>query len=161
MFKLATLALACAIVPSALAATSWDGTYKLDRSKSHLTGDSFTYSKAANGMWHVAFGDLGFDFAPDGKPYPVFDADHTQIATMKGDHELDYSSQFKGKTTSSTKEVLSADGNTLTDETSGTKVDGTTYTTSSTSKTQRHRHRLPRQMGLHKSRQHFERSLRH
>jgi hypothetical protein len=134
MKKLLTLALACALVPSALAASPWDGTYKLDRSKSHLTGDSFTYSKTANGMWHVSFGDLGYDFAPDGKPYPVFDADHTTTTTMNGDHTLIMVNAFKGKTTATTKETLSADGTTLTDETSGTRADGTTYTSSYTSK---------------------------
>jgi hypothetical protein len=134
MTKLLTLALACAIVPSALAASPWDGTYKLDRSKSHLTGDSFTYSKAVNGMWHVSFGDLSYDFAPDGKPYPVFDADHTVTTTMNGDHALTMVSAFKGKVTSTTRETLSADGSTLTDETSGTRVDGTSYSTTETSK---------------------------
>ena len=134
MTKLLILALACAVVPSAFAASLWDGTYKLDRSKSHLTGDSFTYSKAANGMWHVSFGELSYDFLPDGKPYPVLDADHTVTTTMNGDHALIMVSAFKGKTTSTTKETLSADGTTLTDESSGTRADGTSYTSSSTSK---------------------------
>jgi hypothetical protein len=134
MTKFLTLALACAIVPSALAASLWDGTWKLDRAKSHLTGDSFTLSKTANGMWHASFGDLGYDFLPDGKPYPVLDADHTITVTMNGDHALTEISAFKGKTTSTTKETLSADGTTLTDETSGTRADGTSYTSSSTSK---------------------------
>jgi hypothetical protein len=134
MTKFLTLALACAIVPSALAASPWDGTWKLDRAKSHLTGDSFTYSKTANGMWHASFGDLGYDFLPDGKPYPVLDADHTVTTTMNGDHALTMVSAFKGKTTSTTKETLSADGTTLTDDSSGTRADGTSYTSSSTSK---------------------------
>ena len=129
------LALACiTLTSSAFAASPWDGTWKLDRAKSHLTGDSFTYSKLPNGLWHVAFGDLGYDFAPDGKPYPVFDADHTVTTTMQGDHALTFVNQFKGKTTSTMKETLSADGSTITDETTGTHVDGSTYTSTETSK---------------------------
>lgn len=127
-------ALTCLLTTSALAASPWDGTWKLDRSKSHLTGDSFTYSKTANGMWHASFGDLSYDFLPDGKPYPVLDADHTVTTTMNGDHALTMVSAFKGKTTSTTKETLSADGTTLTDASSGTRADGTSYTSSSTSK---------------------------
>jgi len=134
MKALYSCALACLLTSSAFAASPWDGTWKLDRAKSHLTGESFTYSKTANGMWHVSSGDLTYDFRPDGKPYPVLDADHTITTTMSGDHALTIVNAFKGKTTSTTKETLSADGTTLTDESSGTRADGTSYTSSSTSK---------------------------
>jgi hypothetical protein len=127
--------LMCAlVVPSAFAASLWDGTWKLDRSKSHLTGDSFTYSKTGDGMWLITAGQVKIPFAPDGKPYPVLDPDHTMIATMNGDHGMTFVDQFKGKTTSTMKETLSADGSTLTDESTGVHADGSTYTSSETSK---------------------------
>jgi hypothetical protein len=122
--------LACALVcataaPAAFAANPWDGSWKLDRSKSHFEGQSFSYSKTAAGLWHVKAGTFAFDFAPDGKPYPVTGPEDIQIAHMKGDHELTWVSQLKGKTLSTTDETLSADGKTLTDHTTGTRPDGT------------------------------------
>jgi hypothetical protein len=122
MKVLPCLALACAfLAPVALtstahAASPWDGTWKLDRSKSHLTGRSFTYTKLPSGLWHVSFGNLGYDFAPDGKPYPFL---NNTIVTS-----------IAGKVTETDKETLSADGKTITDETTGTRPDGTSYTDS-------------------------------
>lgn len=125
MKNLFAVALACALAPSAFAAGPWDGTWKIDLSKSHFEGQSFTYSKTAKGMWHVKAGNFGFDFAPDGKPYPVTGPEDIQVAHMMGDHELMWENKVKGKTVSMTDEKLSADGKTLTDHTTGTRPDGT------------------------------------
>jgi hypothetical protein len=134
MKVLPCLALACAfLAPVALtstahAASPWDGTWKLDRSKSHLTGRSFTYTKLPSGLWHVSFGNLGYDFAPDGKPYPFLN--NTIVTTAQGDHQLTFVTSIAGKVTETDKETLSADGKTITDETTGTRPDGTSYTDS-------------------------------
>jgi hypothetical protein len=140
MKVLPTLALACAffaplsLTASAHAASPWDGTWNLNRAKSHLTGDSFTYTKLPNGMWHFAYGNIGYDFAPDGKSYPSFDPEHPVTTTANGDHALTIVTSFKGKPTSTIQETLSPDGQTLTDVTTGVHPDGSSYTTTVVSK---------------------------
>src|ERR1700719_3316258 len=67
------LAVALLAVPALSAAAAndpWTGTWKLDPAKSHFTGDTFTYSKLANGLMHYSNGSTqGFDFGIDGKEY--------------------------------------------------------------------------------------------
>lgn len=123
--RLLTLCCAFAVPALALAASPWDGTWKIDMSKSHFEGQSFTYSKGATaGMWHVKAGNVSFDFGTDGKPYATVDPDDTMVAKMKGDHALSWDNITKGKTISTTDETLSSDGKTLTDHTTGTRPDG-------------------------------------
>jgi hypothetical protein len=126
MHKLLAAALTCAALTCpALASTPWDGAWKLDLSKSHLTGSSFTYSRNANGTWHFSDGGaVSFDFAPDGKPYQTLTPDDTMVVTSAGDHALTIVNRFKGNETSTIHETLSADGKTLTDHTTGTRPDG-------------------------------------
>lgn len=73
------LALICAATTTLTAQTtsSWNGTWKLDHAKSHLTGTTYTFSKGDNGMWIFTEGRFTFTFAPNGKPYPVVDKSHT------------------------------------------------------------------------------------
>jgi hypothetical protein len=122
--RLIPLVCALAAPTLLLAASPWDGTWKLDLSKSHFEGQSFTYSKGANGMWHIKAGNVAYDFGMDGKPYPTVDADDTVAATMKGDHTIRFENGFKGKVMSVTEETLSADGKTITDHSTGTRPDG-------------------------------------
>jgi len=133
MKKLIACAFALALVStSAFAASPWDGTWKLNRSKSHFTGASYSYTKTADGKWQVTNGPISVVFAPDGKPYPVLDADHTMIVTMTDAHTMKTTNQFKGKTTSTSVDTLSADGNTISDVTTGTHEDGSPYTSKET-----------------------------
>jgi hypothetical protein len=128
MYKLLATTLACAALSSAaFASTPWDGTWKLDLNKSHLTGPSFTYSKTANGMWHYTDGVTSFDFAADGKPYKTISPEDTLTVTANGDHALNLVSRFKDKITAVTQETLSADGRMLTDRATGTRPDGTKF----------------------------------
>lgn len=123
--RLLTLACAVALPCLAQAASPWDGTWKIDLSKSHYEGQSFNYSKTSSGMWHVSWGNLGFDFAADGKAYPTLDKDSTIVVHAKGDHELMWDNKLNGTTLSTTDETLSSDGKVLTDHTTGTRPDGT------------------------------------
>jgi len=133
MKKLLACAFALALVSTtAFAASPWDGTWKLDRAKSHFTGASFTYAKTADGMWQVKNGPLTIAFATDGKSYPVLDADHTMMVTMTDAHTMKTVNQFKGKTTSTSIDTLSADGKTLSDVTTGTHEDGSPFTSTET-----------------------------
>jgi hypothetical protein len=45
-----------AVLPALAADSPWIGNWKLDPAKSHFIGDTFTYSKAANGMMHFSDG---------------------------------------------------------------------------------------------------------
>jgi hypothetical protein len=132
MKTLLACALACVLLPSAFAASPWDGTWKLDRAKSHFTGTSFTYSKNAAGMWHFKNGPIAVDFAPDGKPYPGLDPEHTSITTLPDPHTMKTVSMFNGKVTATSIDTLSADGKTISDVTTGTHEDGSSYTSTET-----------------------------
>jgi len=83
-------------------------------------------------MWESSFGKLKFNFAPDGKPYPMFDKDHTITATMPDSHTLKSVNMVKGKVTSTSIDTLSADGKTISDVTTGTREDGSSYTSTET-----------------------------
>ena len=66
MKLLLTAALACAaIAPAAFAANPWDGTWKLDQSKSHYEGPTFSYLKSPDGSWTVTDdATIHFKFTP-------------------------------------------------------------------------------------------------
>ena len=111
-----------ASTPYTRANSPWDGTWKLDRSKSHLTGQTITLSKSKNGMWRYNDGTISYEFALDGKPVHTF-ADGTMSATADGDHALNLVFKSKGSE-SQVHLVLSADGKQLTDHSTGTRPDG-------------------------------------
>src|SRR5476649_2590602 len=111
-----------ASTPSTLANSPLDGTWKLDRAKSHLTGQTITLSKTSNDKWRYNDGTISYEFALDGKPVSTF-ADGTMAATADGDHALNL--VFKSKAQESRVHlVLSADGKTVTDHSTGTRPDG-------------------------------------
>ena len=124
MLSCSLAALACG---SALAADSpWVGTWKLDPAKSHFTGDTFTYSKAANGMMHYADGSASdYDFAVDGKPYKSLN--RTIVWSHPAPDTWDSQFTVNGKVVGTTRRVLSADGKTLTLSMKGARPDGSPY----------------------------------
>ena len=121
-------ALACASAsPALFAASPWDGTWKLDRSKSHYEGQTFTYTKKPNGMWTVSDGAaVHFDFGTDGKPYKTVDADDTTTTKMENDHSWTYTDEFKDKVVRKTHQEVSADGKTMIEHAISYRPDGTT-----------------------------------
>jgi hypothetical protein len=135
MKRLLSLAMVCtALTLTAQTPSPWNGTWKLDRAKSHLTGSTYTLSKGPDGMWIETFGTLSYKFATDGKPYPVFDQDHKVLVTMPNAHTQKTVNQMKGKTTEVAIDTLSADGNTITETATHTRPNGTTYQTTETDK---------------------------
>jgi len=132
MKALYSFAITCLLTTSAFAASPWDGTWKLNRAKSHMTGETFTWTKMPDGMWETAYGPLKVKFAPDGKPYPIFDKDHTVIATMPDAHTLKTVNMVNGKVTSTSIDTLAADGKTISDVTTGTREDGSSFTSTET-----------------------------
>lgn len=130
---LACATLCASLSPAVFAASPWDGTWKLDSSKSHNEGYTFTYTKKPNGMWTFSNGStVTFDFGTDGKPYKTIDADDTTTAKMENDHSWTYTDEFKGKVMSKTHQEVSADGKTLTEHSTSYHPDGTTSQSDST-----------------------------
>ena len=111
-----------ASTPYTRADSPWDGTWTLDRSKSHLTGQTVTLSKSSNGKWRYNDGTISYEFALDGKPVKTF-ADGTMAANADGDHALDLVFMSPGSE-SRMHLVLSADSKTMTDHDTGTRPDG-------------------------------------
>jgi hypothetical protein len=114
-----------ATIPCFAAASKWDGTWKLNQAKSKMTGSTVTISQNGN-MYNVDTGAFKFSFACDGKDYH-FLPDRTFACTGNG-HSFTLLAKINGKLYSTTKREISTDSKTLTDITTGTRPDGTTYT---------------------------------
>jgi hypothetical protein len=135
MKQLVSIALVCtAQILMAQTVSPWNGSWKLDRAKSHLSGTSYTMSKGPDGIWTNSAGNLSYTFAPDGKPYPMFDKDHTIMVTFPNPHTMKTVVQFKGKTTDAGTDVLSQDGNTIVESAFHTRQNGPTYKSTETDK---------------------------
>jgi hypothetical protein len=100
-------------LPALAADSPFTGTWKLDPSKSHLTGDTFTYSKAPNGMMHYDDGANSSDFGIDSKEYPLPNA-HTTTWTANSNHSWTSVNKFNGTVIGTAHRELSADGKTYT-----------------------------------------------
>jgi len=127
------LLLVCALtvfgaLPALAADSPWIGTWKLDPAKSHFTGDTFTYSKAADGMMQYSNGStVKFEFAIDGKEYKSV-YDRTVTWTAAGDNAWDTVIKANGKVLSKSHRQISPDGKTMTITSTGTRPDGTSFT---------------------------------
>ena len=119
-----TLLLGFAIEAAAGGASPWEGTWKIDPARSHLTGDTFTYSKGPGDLLHYADGSsANFDFGLDGKEYMAW-PNHTVSWTAAGENAWDSVYKVDGKITTTSHRVLAADGKTLTVTISGKRPDG-------------------------------------
>jgi hypothetical protein len=121
--------LICVLVctlPALAVDSPFTGTWKLDPSKSHLTGSTFTYSKAPNGLMHFDNGAASGDFGIDGKEYPTTDG-HTTTWTANNDHSWTSVNKFNGTVIGTTHRELSADGKIYTLHAVGKQADGTPY----------------------------------
>lgn len=127
-------ALACALLSpaAAVAASPWDGAWRVVLSKSHYEGSTFTYTKKSDGMWSFSDGSaVSYDYGTDGKPYNTIGNDDTITMKMHDDHSWTYTSEHKGQVLSKTHEEVSGDGKTLTAHTKSYRpAGGTTETTS-------------------------------
>ncbi len=120
------LTASCAL-PALAAENLWLGTWKLDVAKSHFTGDTFTYSKAADGKMHFSDGSaFNFDFGIDGKEYKSVEGRETRW-TLAGDNAWNSVSSYNGTVLSTTHHSLSPDGKTLTIVSTGKKPDGSAF----------------------------------
>jgi hypothetical protein len=102
----------------------WNGTWKLDAAKSHLTGQTFSYAERPGGMLHYEDGSTAsFDFGLDGKEYKTW-ANRTTAWTAAGKNAWDTVTRADGKVHSKGHVALSEDGKTLTMTFTGTRPDG-------------------------------------
>jgi hypothetical protein len=102
------------------------GTWKLNVDKSTLAGETFSYTATATGFRYSNGSTVKFDFAVDGKDYPVLPG-RTVSWTKSGDNSWD--SVYKdgnGTVISKVHRVLSADGKTMNVVSTDYHADGTT-----------------------------------
>jgi hypothetical protein len=119
---------ACAASPCFAADSPWDGTWKLNQARSKMTGETETITRA--GDMYTIQGPVDVKFACDGKDYPFLE--NRSNSCTGGGHTFTITSKINGKVTSTSKHEISADEKMLTISTSGTRPDGTTYTSSET-----------------------------
>src|ERR1700760_1057145 len=105
-------ALALSAAPCLAAATSWDGTWKMNVAKSKFTGDTFTITAKGN-MMKFSAGVVPYDFAWDGKAYPII-ADRTITCTGSPATGYDYVTKAGNNVLSKSHRTFSADGKTMT-----------------------------------------------
>ncbi|HEY2678669.1 MAG TPA: hypothetical protein VGI65_16980 [Steroidobacteraceae bacterium] len=115
-------------IGAAFAADSpWVGTWKADPAQSHVTGDTFEYSKGPGNLLHYSDGSTAsYDFGIDGKEYKTW-ANRSATWTPTGKSSWDTESKIDGKVVSKGHRELSSDGKTLTINYSGTRPDGAPF----------------------------------
>lgn len=116
--------MALAAAPCFAAGSSWDGTWKMNVAKSKFTGDTFTIEAKGN-MMRYSNGVIAYDFACDGKTYPVL-ADRTSTCTGSAAAGYDFVTKAGDKVLSKSHRTLSADGNTMTIHGTQERADGST-----------------------------------
>src|SRR5215469_13323729 len=114
---------------SSLAQSPWNGTWKLNQAKSHMTGDTYTLTKSGN-KYHSDEGSIQYDFACDGKDYPTF-AGQT-VSCEETATSLDSTYKQNGKVVLTTKRQLAAGGKSYTSTSTYMRPDGGQTVTKST-----------------------------
>ena len=109
----------------------WIGTWKLNKTKSHLTGQTFTYSKNANGLDHFSDGATEFDFTANGIDYPIMGG-QTESWTFAGTNIWTVTDKLNGKVISTTHVELAPNCKTMKMVTTGTRPDGSSMNDEST-----------------------------
>ncbi len=127
----ALLVVAFSTLPALAAENPWIGTWKLNKAKSHFTGQTFTYSKNANGLDHFSDGAMEYDFTANGIDYPVIGGS-TESWTFTGPNVWTVTDKQDGKVTTVSKVELSKDCKTMKTETTGTRPDGSSINDQST-----------------------------
>ena len=130
IFPMLAMFAAATALPCFAADSPWNGTWKLNETKSQMTGTTVVITKAGK-MYTINTGPISFSFACDGKDYTSF-ADRS-ISCKQDGNTFTTTRKVAGKVTSTTTHRFSADGNTMTEATNGTRPDGTAYTENDTS----------------------------
>jgi hypothetical protein len=110
----------------AFADSPFDGTWKLNTSKSHLEGDTMTYADAGSGALKFTDSDQTYTFKPDGSSFTTpLGIDRTFAKT--GDDSYTATSKKGGVLLRTTTIKVSSDGKTLLEESKGTKPNGDNF----------------------------------
>jgi hypothetical protein len=110
----------------AFAESPFDGTWKLNTSKSHLAGDTMSYADAGSGMLKYTDSDQTYTFKPDGSSFTTpMGTDRTFLKT--GDNSYTATSKKGGLLLRTTTIKVSSDGKTLMVESKGTKPNGDNF----------------------------------
>lgn len=103
--------------------SAWNGTWKLNESKSNIPGPSFGLTILPTGEYHSENGTYSFNFRCDGKEYPVT-ANRTTSCTQTGDLVMDTATKEGGKAVGTAHWSLSPDGKILTIKGTSIEPDG-------------------------------------
>jgi hypothetical protein len=104
--------------------SAWNGTWKENPAKSKLTGHRLMVTEKPGGMMHFSNGGaISYDFACDGKPYPVLKG-QTLTCTGNPQSGYDLTMTVNGKTVSKQHRAFSADGKEMTIKGTGYRGDG-------------------------------------
>ena len=108
------------------AQSAFVGTWKLNQQKSHLTGDTVTYSTAPDGMMKETTAVGSYTFKADGQPYKTpFDSTVTWKQT--GPSTWSTEDRRKDMVLDSDLIQVSGDGKTMTVISTGTNPDGSAF----------------------------------
>jgi hypothetical protein len=110
----------------AFAESPFDGTWKLNTSKSNLAGDIMHYADAGSGMLKYTDSDQTYTFKPDGSSFTTpMGMERTFLKT--GDDSYTATSKRGGVLLRTTTIKVSSDGKTLMEEAKGTKPNGDNF----------------------------------
>jgi hypothetical protein len=118
--------LALLLSSAAFAVSPFDGTWSLNTSKSHLAGDTMSYTDAGNGMLKYTDSDQTYTFKPDGSSFTTpMGTERTLLKT--GDDSYTATSKKGALLLRTTTIKVSSDGKTLMEESKGTKPNGDNF----------------------------------
>ena len=120
------IALGCFSPPGS--APIWNGTWKINESKSNIPGPSFSLTLLPTGEYHSDTGTYSFDFRCDGKEYTTRPS-RTISCMESSPSEMDMTTKEDGKKVGTTHWELSSDGRALKEKGNSTGADGSVRTT--------------------------------
>jgi len=119
--------LAVCALPSCIAQSPWNGTWKENAAKSKLTGDTITYTSKGDGAFHYTNGaTVEYDFACDGKPHPTI-ADRTVTCTGSAADGYDFTYMAHGVVLSKSRRTFSPNGAMMMIHGTATRPDSTSF----------------------------------
>lgn len=121
---LAALAVCALAIPAFCADEPFAGTWKFNKSKSDLKGQSETIASLGNNKYKLTYGDISFDITADGTDQPSLPGMTLAIQPLAA-NKWQIVSKTAGKSYGTGIWTLSQDGNSISDDFKGTRADGT------------------------------------
>lgn len=127
LFTLATFLVAITSLPAFAASSAWNGTWKLDQARSHMTGSTVTITKTGPETYRFSNGVLSETMTCDGKVHPTL-AGYSGTCLMMPGGSYEMTTLRNGILLGKTHETLSNHGKTDTRETTDFLPNGKTAT---------------------------------